>query len=165
MHYVSWRVFLWNSKITQITQPPSSPDLAPCDFWLFPKLKSPLKAKRFHRIEEIQENMMGQLMMAIGRDCVRSQSTYFEGDWGINVLCTMFLVSSSISVFIFHITCLDTCQTDIVYKQFLMSKNVDLKIEWLWIWNIYKMYESVTKDRVGKGTILLQRSNILFKVV
>ena len=25
-----------------VPQPPSSPDLAPCDFWLFPKLKRPL---------------------------------------------------------------------------------------------------------------------------
>ena len=31
-------------------------------------------------------------------NCVRSQSTYFEGDWGINVLCT-FLISSSINVY------------------------------------------------------------------
>ena len=26
-------------------------------------------------------------------NCVRSQGAYFEGDWGIIVLCTMFLVS------------------------------------------------------------------------
>ena len=29
-------------------------------------------------------------------NCVRSQGAYFEGDWGIIVLCTVFLVSSSI---------------------------------------------------------------------
>ena len=45
---------------------PYSPDLMPCDFWLFPKLKSPLKRRRFQTVREIQENMMGQLM-AIGR--------------------------------------------------------------------------------------------------
>ena len=27
------------------------------------------------------------------KNCVRSQGAYFEGDWGITVLCTMFLVS------------------------------------------------------------------------
>ena len=27
------------------------------------------------------------------KNCVRSQGAYFEGDWGIIVLCTMFLVS------------------------------------------------------------------------
>ena len=41
---------------------PYSSDLALCDFWLFSKLKSPLKEKRFQTIDEIQENMMGQLM-------------------------------------------------------------------------------------------------------
>ena len=53
-------------QITQVTQPPYSPDLAPWNFWLFPKLKSPLKWKRFQTISEIQENMMEQLM-ASGR--------------------------------------------------------------------------------------------------
>ena len=70
---------------------PLKPSLEPCNFWLFPKLKSPLKGKRFQTINEIQENTMGQ-PMAIGRT-VKSQSPYFEGDWGIIVLRTMFLVS------------------------------------------------------------------------
>ena len=34
-------------------QPPYSPDLVPWNFWLFPKLKSPLKRKRFQTINEI----------------------------------------------------------------------------------------------------------------
>jgi len=29
------------------TPPPYSPDLAPCDFWLFPELKSLLKGRRY----------------------------------------------------------------------------------------------------------------------
>ena len=52
--------------ITQVTQPPYSPDLGPCDFSLFSKLKSPLKGKSFQTLSEIRENMMRQLM-AIGR--------------------------------------------------------------------------------------------------
>ena len=85
--------FLVKHQITQVTQPCYSPDLVPCDFWLFPKLKLPLKGKRFQTINEIQENTMRQLM-AIGRTVwVRSQGAYFEGDWGINVLRTVFLVS------------------------------------------------------------------------
>ena len=48
-------------------------------------------------------------------NCVRSQGAYFEGDWGIIVLCTMFLVSSSINVSILHITWLGTFWTDLVY--------------------------------------------------
>ena len=58
--------FLAKHHIIQVTQPPYSPDLVPCDFWFFPKLKSPLKGKRFQTVNEIQENTMGQLMV-IGR--------------------------------------------------------------------------------------------------
>ena len=32
---------------TIMPQPPYSPDLAPCDFFLFPKLKKPMKGRRF----------------------------------------------------------------------------------------------------------------------
>ena len=47
--------------------PHYGPDLAPCNSWLFPKLKSPLKGKKFQTIDdEIQENMTEQLM-AMGR--------------------------------------------------------------------------------------------------
>ena len=58
--------FFSKHQITQLTQPPYSPDLGPYDCWLFPKLKSPLKGERFQTVDEIQENMTGQLM-AIGR--------------------------------------------------------------------------------------------------
>ena len=46
--------FLVKHPITQVTQPLYSPDLVPCDFWLFPKLKPPLKGKRFQTINGIQ---------------------------------------------------------------------------------------------------------------
>ena len=36
-------------------QPPSSPDLALCDFWLFPKLKENLRGCRYETIEEMKE--------------------------------------------------------------------------------------------------------------
>ena len=54
--------FLAKHQITQVTQPHYSLDLVTCNFWLFSKLKSPLKGKRFQSIDEIQENTMGQLM-------------------------------------------------------------------------------------------------------
>ena len=62
----SCAVFLVKHQVTQVTQRPYSQDLLPCGFWLFPKLKSPLKGKRFQTIDIIQGNMMGQLMV-IGR--------------------------------------------------------------------------------------------------
>ena len=58
--------FLRKHQLSQVTQPRYSPDLVPRNFWLFPKLKLPLKRKRFQTVNEIQENKMGQLM-AIGR--------------------------------------------------------------------------------------------------
>ena len=66
--------FLAKRQITQVTQPSYSPDMAPCHFWLFPKLKLPLKGKRFQTIDEIQENTMGQLMATM-----RSKGAYFGG--------------------------------------------------------------------------------------
>ena len=41
------QTFLAKHHITQVCQSPCSPDLAPCNFWLFGKLKSPLKGRRF----------------------------------------------------------------------------------------------------------------------
>jgi len=41
------QAFLAKHHITQFCQPPYSPYLASCDFWLFPKLKLPFKGRRF----------------------------------------------------------------------------------------------------------------------
>jgi transposase len=38
-------------------QPPYSPDLAPCEFLLFPKLKNALKGQRFADLSDIQRNL------------------------------------------------------------------------------------------------------------
>ena len=37
--------------IKTVPQPPYSPDLAPCDFWLFPKLRG----CRYEKIEEMKK--------------------------------------------------------------------------------------------------------------
>ena len=95
------------------TKPPYHPDLTPCSFGLVPKLKSPLKEKRFQTVNEIQENTIEQLMVN-GKACMRSKGAYFEGDWSVIVLCTKFLVSCLINVSLSHITWLDTFWTDLV---------------------------------------------------
>ena len=41
--------------IKTVPQPPYSPDLAPCDFWLFPKLKEKLRGRPYATIEEMKE--------------------------------------------------------------------------------------------------------------
>ena len=60
--------FLVKHQITQVSQPPYSPDLAPCDFWLFPKLKSPLKGRHF-------------------RLPVRFRKTWWGSWWWLRELC------------------------------------------------------------------------------
>ena len=99
-------------QITQVTQTPYSPNLVPWEFWLFPKLKSPVKGKRFQTINEIQENRVA--------DCD------WENVWGLEVptlkgteaplsyvQCFLYLVSSSINVSIFHIIWHGTFWTDL----------------------------------------------------
>jgi transposase len=52
-----------NSSIT-CPHPPYSPDLTPCDLFLFPKMKLKLKGRQFEGLEEIQQesqNVLGML--------------------------------------------------------------------------------------------------------
>ena len=81
--------FFAKSQITQVIQPSYRPDLVPSDFWLFPKLKSLLKEKRFQTINEIQENTMGQLL--VRELCVVPRCLFWR-NWSSTILCTMFLV-------------------------------------------------------------------------
>ena len=53
--------FLAKHKIVQLRQPSYSPNMPPCDFWMFPKLKMALKGKRFDDIETIQNNATCEL--------------------------------------------------------------------------------------------------------
>jgi hypothetical protein len=77
-----------------VRQAPYSPGMAPCDFWLFPKLKMPLKGARFESREDIMPNATTQLNTITKgafqkrfqqwRDrwdkCLHNQGDYFEGD-------------------------------------------------------------------------------------
>jgi len=58
------REFLAHNSIITLPHPPYSPDLVPCDFFFFPKMKLQLKGHRFDRMEEIQresQNVLGTL--------------------------------------------------------------------------------------------------------
>ena len=114
-HHIFVKSFLVKHPITQVTQPPYSPDLAPCDFWLFPKLKSPLKGERFQTIHDIQENTTGQLML-IGRIVWSPKVPALKGtEVSLSfVQCFSYLISS-INVSIFHGKWLDVFWTDHTY--------------------------------------------------
>jgi histone-lysine N-methyltransferase SETMAR len=44
-------------KVYEMEHPPYSPDLAPNDIWLFPKIESALKGRRFQDTEDIKKNV------------------------------------------------------------------------------------------------------------
>lgn len=90
--------FLAKHNTVVMPQPPYSPDMAPCDFFLFPKVKRTLKGQRFSTIDEIKAKSQAELK-AIPKEafhqcftnwklrwhkCIISQGDYFEGD-GINI--------------------------------------------------------------------------------
>ena len=76
--------------IKTVPQPAYSPDLAPCDIWLFPKLTG----CRYERIEEMkkavtkvidtltQEDFHGAFQELLERHnmCIAAGVDYFEGD-------------------------------------------------------------------------------------
>ena len=76
--------------VKTVTQPPYSPDLAPCDFSLFPKLR----ACRYETIEEMKEAVTKVIDMLTQEDfhgafqkllerynkCIAAGGDYFERD-------------------------------------------------------------------------------------
>jgi hypothetical protein len=52
--YVLTQQFLVKYKMAVIPHPPYSPDLAPCEFFLFPKTNLMLKGHRFDTNQEIE---------------------------------------------------------------------------------------------------------------
>ena len=108
--------FLVKHQIPQVTQPPYSPDWAPCDFWFFPKLKSPLKEKDFRllkRFRKIQQGSWWQL----GELCEVSRCIHWRAlKCHCHVQCFLYLISPSINASIFHGTWLYTFQTHLFKK-------------------------------------------------
>ncbi len=82
----------WDMKI--LPHPPNSPDMAPCDFGFFPKLKSQLRGRRFPNVKALQEEVHKILlswepsvfsdilhdMVARWQKCCAANGAYFEGD-------------------------------------------------------------------------------------
>ncbi|KAG5320944.1 MOS1T transposase, partial [Acromyrmex heyeri] len=88
------REFLVKNNTNTIQQPPNSPDLAPCDFFLFDRLKKPLRGTRFESVEAIKLKSLEALMAIPKTDfqksfekwikrwhkCIAANGDYFEGD-------------------------------------------------------------------------------------
>ena len=93
---LSVREFLASKQITMLEYPAYSPDLAPSDFFLFPKVREILKGRHFDDIDDIRSNTTAALK-AIPQNqfqncfegwtkrwhrCIDTQGEYFEGDHG-----------------------------------------------------------------------------------
>lgn len=86
------REFLANHRVATLPHPPYSPDIAPADFFLFPRLKRDLKGNRFSSVENIQGAVTASLKGISEREfqkayeqwesrytrCVEAQGCYFE---------------------------------------------------------------------------------------
>jgi len=71
-----------------------SPDLAPCDFFLFPRMKGQMREKRFADVSEVKKKMPEVLNNIITEEfqkcfqqwgkcwykCIESKGEYFDGD-------------------------------------------------------------------------------------
>jgi hypothetical protein len=53
--------FLATKNMAVVSHPIYSPDLAPCNFFLFPKIKMRLKGRRFNDVEDIQSESQATL--------------------------------------------------------------------------------------------------------
>ena len=81
-------------RIKTVPPPPYSPDLAPCEFWLFPKLKEKLRGCRYETIEEMKGAVTKVIDMLTKEDfhgdfqkllewyhkCLAAGGDYFKGD-------------------------------------------------------------------------------------
>ncbi|PNF33206.1 hypothetical protein B7P43_G11690, partial [Cryptotermes secundus] len=91
---LSVRQFLTKNGMTPVPHPPYSPDLAPCDFFLFPRMKRDMKGKRFADVAEVKEKTT-EALSSISKDefrqcfekwnkrldkCISVSGEYFEGD-------------------------------------------------------------------------------------
>ena len=90
---LSIRQFLAEKNIAVLEEPPYSPDLAPCDCFLFPKLKGIIKGTCFEDVEAVKravtmeltgipEESSQQCIEAWQRrmeKCIRHEGNYFEG--------------------------------------------------------------------------------------
>jgi len=97
--------FLAKNQVVVLNHPPYSSDMAPCDYFLFPKLKAPMTGCRYDSISSIQTVVTSVLNSITKNDlqksfydlderanrCVASDGMYFELNKKIfNRICSFF---------------------------------------------------------------------------
>ena len=89
---VAVQEFLARKQVCLLLHPPYSADLSPCDYFLFPKLKLPLKGRLFEDVQDIQAAVTSRLRAILQEDlqksfqsmldratrCIDAEGMYFE---------------------------------------------------------------------------------------
>lgn len=96
-HTSAVREFLAQRNIPTLRHPSYSPDFTPCDFFLFPKIKTYLKYLKGHHLSTVQkiQSAVTRALNSLSHEdflhcyeewqlrwnhCVQAQGIYFEGD-------------------------------------------------------------------------------------
>ena len=66
------RIFSPKTSVCVLHHPPNSPDLSPCDYFVFPKLKLSLKGHLFEDVQDIQAAVTSSLRALPQEDVQRS---------------------------------------------------------------------------------------------
>ena len=101
--------FLTHNSIITLLHPPYSPDLAPCDFFLFPKMKLQLKGRRFDKVEEIVVSFpewcdggggggSSMIVMIMPVMMISATRACFISELGVNVQVTAYSFSTHFGV-------------------------------------------------------------------
>ena len=93
---------------------PLHPRFGALKFLAFPKTKITFKREEISDPQR-DSGKYGRAADGNWENCVRFQGDYVKEDWSVIFLCTMFHISSSINVSIFHIAWLDTFWKDLIY--------------------------------------------------
>ena len=75
---VAVQEFSARKQVCMLHHPPYSPDLTPCDYLLFPKLKLPLKEHLFEDVQDIQAAVTSSLRAIPQEDVQRSFQSYLD---------------------------------------------------------------------------------------
>jgi len=104
---VAVQEFLARKQVCVLHHLPYSPDLSPCDYFLFPKLKLPLKGSLFEDVQDIQAAVTPSLraipqedvqrsfqsLLDRGTRCIDAEGMYFESNTdSTQVFCSSFIL-------------------------------------------------------------------------
>ena len=151
--------YLTKMGIKTVPQPPYSPDLAPCDFCLFPKLRG----CRYETIEEMREAVMKVIDMLTQEDfhgaiqklleqynkCIAARGDFFEGD-----LSFMCVLSIKVSIRKKSGNLFNDPRINIPIHKLVYLNNLDSSIQYI---NVPIQYINIPIQHIN---MLIQYTNI-----